>query len=159
MLEIPVGNFRFTSSHSISEKQSPCTHISHKKQQNYNKFVAFKLCQFLLSHLHSVCLNFLSSWVKILTQACIKDLNATSVFYKMPYFGHQVPIRVQRTQPTLLSKLPFQLGSRGSQSIVEQLKQSKDLKFDSNNYSVSDVFPPFLLSNIYAMQTPVTQLL
>ena len=35
----------------------------------------------------------------------------------------------------LVSKLPLQLGFRGTQSALEHLKQPKDLRFDSNNHS------------------------
>ena len=77
----------------------------------------------------------------------------------MPNFGLQVTNWTWSTQPTHVSVLPLQLGSRGSQSTVEYLKYPKDLKFDSNIHSIWDVFPLEFLWNIYTMLTPVTQLL
>ena len=43
-------------------------------------------------------------------------------FLQMPYFGCQVTIWACSAQLTLVSKLPLQLGSKGSQSSVEYLR-------------------------------------
>ena len=42
-------------------------------------------------------------------------------FFQIPYFGHLVTISALNAQPTLVCKLPLQLGPRGSQSVVEHL--------------------------------------
>ena len=91
-------------------------------------------------------------------QGHIWDLN-TTCFLQMPYFGLKVTIWTWSAKPTLVSKLPLQLGSRRIQSTAKHSKLPKDFKFDSNNHSICDVFPPEFLPNIYAIQTPVTQVL
>ena len=50
------------------------------------------------------------------------DLNGTSVFFQMPYFGSQVIIWTLNAQPTLV----FSAGIQGSHSVAEHLKQPKD---------------------------------
>ena len=52
-------------------------------------------------------------------------------FLQMTYFWCQMKIWAWSAQPTFVSELPLQLGSRGSQSSTKQ----KDLKFYSNNHS------------------------
>ena len=90
----------------------------------------------------------------LLLETNFKKLKAravTRIWMKLHYFGRQVTIWAWGAQPTLVSELPLQLGSRESQSVVENLKEPKGLKCDSNNHSIWDVFLPEFLSNLYVM--------
>ena len=63
-----------------------------------------------------------SSLIKIFQLGPYLGFACNFSFFQIPYFGYQITKWVCKAQGTLTSELPFQLGSRVSQSSVEHLK-------------------------------------